>query len=67
MYVNDKPVTLYRGMKVKHALISYDYSIYQACAQGDLAVEDEQGFHVGLEGALHEGARLHTVKTRPLR
>jgi hypothetical protein len=60
--VNDKPVELYYGMLVKHALISYDYSIYQACEQGEMTVEDEHGFRIGLEGALHDGARLYTSK-----
>ncbi len=31
VFVNTKPVALYRGMQVKHALISYDYPVYEAC------------------------------------
>lgn len=60
VFVNEKPVTIYRGMQVKHALISYDSSVHQACEQGDMRVEDEHGFRVGLEGALHDGARIYT-------
>ena len=62
VFVNEKPVTIYRGMQVKHALISYDLSVYQACERGDVRVEDEHGFRVGLEGALHDGARIYTRK-----
>jgi len=29
VFVNTKPVALYRGMQVKHALISYDYPVYE--------------------------------------
>ena len=49
VYVNTKPVALYRGMQVKHALISYHYPVYEACERGDLTVEHEQGFRVGLD------------------
>jgi hypothetical protein len=62
VHVNEKPVSLYRGMHVKHALISHDYAIYEACARGDMTVEDEHGFRVGLEGALHDGAKIYTRK-----
>ena len=30
VFVNDSPVFIHRGMQVKHALISYDHSVYQA-------------------------------------
>ena len=60
VFVNDKPVTVYRGMQVQHALISYDVSLFQACKRGDVRVEDEHGFRVGLEGALREGSKIYT-------
>ena len=59
VYVNDKKVKIYAGLKVKHALISYDESLYAAAEKGDIAVEDENGFKVGLEGALHPRVRLY--------
>ena len=62
VFVNDKPVTIHRGMQVRHALISYDTSVYQACEQGDMRAEDEHGFRVGLEGALQEGSKIYTKK-----
>ena len=58
VFVNGKPVTVFRGMSVKHALIAYNYPVYKACAEGRAAVRDEHGFAVGLEGALSEGAKL---------
>ncbi|MGB9857041.1 MAG: hypothetical protein ACPLKX_02720 [Dictyoglomaceae bacterium] len=64
VYVNDKPVKIYQGMQVKHALISYDYSLYKFCENGELIVLDENGFEVGLEGALHEGAKIYTKKVK---
>jgi hypothetical protein len=62
VYVNARPVPFYSGMQVKHALISYDYPVYEACERGDLWVEDDYGFRVGLEGALRDGAKIYTRK-----
>jgi len=60
--VNGNEVTLHRGMKVKHALIACDQSLYDAAEAGDLAVRDANGFNVGLDGALRDGAKLYTGK-----
>jgi hypothetical protein len=49
-------------MKVKHALIACDQSLYDAAEAGDLAVRDAGGFNVGLEGSLRDGAKLFTAK-----
>ncbi len=62
VFVNDRAVTVYRGMKVKHALITYDSDAYEACRKGSWNVRDENGFLVGLEGALHEGSRLFATR-----
>ena len=58
--VNGQRVEVYRGMRVKHALIALDQELYAAASEGRIVVEDAQGFRVGLEGSLHEGARLRT-------
>ncbi|MCU0586985.1 MAG: hypothetical protein MUF52_02410 [Syntrophobacteraceae bacterium] len=58
--VNGRPVEIYRGMKVKHALIAYDQNVYAAAAEGRVVVEDVHGFRVGLEGALSDGAAITT-------
>lgn len=63
VYVNEKPVEIYRGMKVRHALISVDFGLYQDCLEGLAVVRDGDGFVVGLEGSLSEGARLKVEKT----
>ncbi len=60
VYVNDREVTLHRGMKVKHALIACDQSLYEAAEAGDLAVRDASGFNVGLEGSLRDGSKIYT-------
>ncbi len=57
--VNGKPLEVFRGMAVKHALMAYDYPVYKACAEGRAVARDEHGFIVGLEGALREGAVLY--------
>jgi hypothetical protein len=59
VFVNDKPVTVFRGMTVKHALIAFDYTLYRDVRDGKAVVKDENGFSVGLGGALHEGARFY--------
>jgi hypothetical protein len=60
VHVNDKRVRLYVGMKVKHALIACDYSLYKAAKEGRVLVVDDNGFFVGLDGSLHDGARIFT-------
>lgn len=65
VFVNGTPVTVYRGMQVKHALIAHDQSLYDACRHGEMHVEDGDGFRVGLEGALSEGAKIYTRKQGP--
>lgn len=62
VYVNGNEVLLHRGMKVKHALIACDQSLYDAAEAGDLSVRDASGFNVGLEGSLRDGAKLFTGK-----
>jgi hypothetical protein len=63
VYVNDQKINLYRGMKVKHALTAYDQSLYKAALAGEIRIEDENGFTVGLEGSLADGARIFTIAT----
>jgi hypothetical protein len=60
--VNGQEVIIHRGMKVKHALIACDQSLYDSAMAGDLSVRDAGGFNVGLEGSLQEGAKLFTGK-----
>jgi len=50
-------------MKVKHALIAYDQSLYKAALAGEVRVEDENGFTVGLEGSLADGAKIFSIAT----
>ncbi len=63
VWVNDKKISLYRGMKVKHALIAYDQNVYEAALAGSIRVEDENGFILGLEGSLTHGARIFVIAT----
>ncbi len=62
VFVNDRPVSVYRGMQVKHALIAVDHTLCKAVRKGELLIQDENGFTVGLEGALHDGAKLYLKK-----
>ena len=59
VHVDDQPLELFRGMQAKHALISLDQSLYKAAGAGEIWLEDERGFRLGLEGALHDGARIY--------
>jgi hypothetical protein len=67
VYVNDRPVKVFRGMEVRHALISSDYAVYKAVEKGEIAVEDGNGFLLGLEGALQDGARIYTRRAEEKR
>jgi len=60
VYVNGKPVEIFQGMAVRHALISCDYALYEASEKGEVIVEDERGFPLGLEGALENGSKIYT-------
>jgi hypothetical protein len=64
VFVNDLPVKIYRGMKVKHALLALDQTLFEATQDGKILVRDDQGFIVGLEGTLHDGARLYAKKAK---
>ncbi|PMQ02175.1 MAG: hypothetical protein CBR30_00510 [Dictyoglomus sp. NZ13-RE01] len=59
VFVNDEPVKIYQGMQVMHALISYNIDIYKKCLKGECIIFDENGFEIGLEGALHDGSKIY--------
>ncbi len=61
--VNDKKISLYRGMKVKHALMAYDQRLYRAALDGEIRVQDGNGFTVGIEGGLSDGSKIFTIAT----
>lgn len=63
VFVNGRKIDIYRGMKVKHALIAYDRKLYKAALAGEVRVEDENGFMLGLEGHLANGAEIFAVTT----
>lgn len=65
VFVDDKPVSLFRGMTVKHALISLDEDLYRAARDGEIVVTDEGGHRVGLDGSLLDGGRLYTRQSTP--
>jgi hypothetical protein len=55
VYVNDRPVDVLPGMKVRHALISAGCF---ADVTGKQQVYDEWGNLLGLDGALLEGMKI---------
>ena len=61
VFVNGRSVELYRGMKVKHALIAHGDGLYEACKEGKATVRNKDGFVLGLDGALEEGTELHVM------
>ncbi len=58
VYVNDKPVDILPGMRVKHALIAA--GILRE-VEAKKKVYDEWGNEVGLDGALTEGSKLYVT------
>jgi hypothetical protein len=67
VFVNDRPVRIYRGMTVKHALLVLDNALYKAAQGGEIFIQDEKGFMVGLDGALRQEARLYTRQAKSSR
>ncbi|MGD0231040.1 MAG: hypothetical protein ABSC19_11890 [Syntrophorhabdales bacterium] len=64
VFINGSRVEVFRGMKVRHALIAYDFAIYKECREGRAEVRDDHGFALGLDGALTEGAAMHVTMDR---
>jgi hypothetical protein len=56
VYVNEKPVDLVPGMRVKHALISAGR---MADIVAGLKVYNAWGHELGLDGALAEGMKIY--------
>lgn len=63
VFINEEVIELYQGMQVKHALIYYNYEIYKKCLDGEYLVLNEDGFELGLEGALNNNAKIY-IKRR---
>lgn len=59
VYVDGRPVQLYRGMTVRHALVSIESGLCAAVDEGRISVTDANGFEVGLEGALENGSTIY--------
>ena len=55
VYVNDKPVDIFPGMTVKHALLNAGLLDKIDASK---RVFDEWGNEIGLDGALSEGAKI---------
>lgn len=62
VYVDGRPVQLYRGMKVRHALLSIESGLCAAVEEGRISVTDANGFEVGLEGALENGSTIYLTR-----
>ncbi len=56
VYVNDKPVEIFVGMTVKHALISA--GLLEKTGES-IVVFDEWGNEIGLDGALTSGSKIY--------
>jgi hypothetical protein len=56
--VNGAPVEIFRGMKVRHALIALDQELLRKAERGAIRIEDGRGYEVGLDGALQDGSEL---------
>ncbi len=56
VYVNDKPVEIFVGMTVKHALISA--GLLNKTGEST-TVFDEWGNEIGLDGALTKGSKIY--------
>jgi hypothetical protein len=60
VFVNEKEIILFRGAKVKDAVLSFDRKILRETAQYEIS--DIYGNQTGVDGALQEGSRLFIKK-----
>ncbi len=65
VFVDGQAVELYRGMRVKHALIALDQQLYQDALEGRIVVQDHRGFQLGLDGTVQSGVRISTRQKSP--
>ena len=63
VYLNGKPVHIFRGMKVKHIL---NQNTLKEIRNGDKIVTDEDGHERGLEGSLTQGEKLLVRKQKEI-
>jgi hypothetical protein len=62
VYVNDEPGRFFLGLRVRHAI---GYQDAWRVTRGEATVQDGNGNHLDLEGALYEGERLYIQSTTP--
>ncbi|MEJ5226354.1 hypothetical protein [Thermodesulfovibrio sp.] len=63
VYVNEQPVEIFRGMTVRHALLSLN--LLDELSRGK-RVYDQWGNEVGLDGELSEGERIYVLALQEL-
>ena len=63
VYVDGRPVELFRGMKVRHALISVDQKLFKAVEESRITVRDGNDYEIGLDGALANGSKIFLKQT----
>jgi hypothetical protein len=62
VFVNEKEITLFRGAKVKDAILSFDRKILREPALYEIL--DIYGNQTDVDGALQEGSRLFIKKIK---
>ncbi|EGL83078.1 hypothetical protein CathTA2_1418 [Caldalkalibacillus thermarum TA2.A1] len=63
VYVNGQRVILFKGAKVKHALLKADESLYHLARAGKVVIRDQEGNLVDWNGRADEGFH-YDVKPR---
>ncbi len=61
VYVNEKPVYIFKGMKVKHILTQ---DMLKDIRNGTKIVTDGEGHERGFEGSLSNGEKLYVKKAK---
>ncbi len=56
VYLDDKPISIFKGMKVKHVL---SYEVLEEVKKGIKIITDEEGHERGLEGSLTDGEKIY--------
>ncbi|MDR1169975.1 MAG: hypothetical protein LBK97_03980 [Prevotellaceae bacterium] len=61
IFVNNKEITLFRGAKVKDAVLMFDRKVLREISSYEIL--DKYGNQTDVDGALQEGSRLFIRKT----
>ncbi len=59
VYVNDKPISIFRWAEVQHCVNAYDSDLYLKVRKGEAEIVDENGDRIGWGGFAADGWHIY--------